>query len=65
MTITFDSVGNRVNPPSPLERRSWSEDFEHENGNYFGTCATCGEEFLGHKRRTTCKLCAAEAPPCP
>ncbi len=36
----------------------WTEDFTHENGNYWNVCATCERQFVGHKRRVTCKLCA-------
>ncbi len=37
--------------------RNYQEDFSHENGNYACKCSTCGLDFLGHKRRTTCKVC--------
>lgn len=37
--------------------RDWKEDAALENGNYFNTCGCCGEQFLGHKRRTVCKVC--------
>ncbi len=40
----------------------WPEDFSHENGNYFRNCFTCKETFRGHKRRTTCKVCASKPP---
>lgn len=36
----------------------WTEDFEHENGNYLCHCSNCGGHFKGHKRRVICKLCA-------
>ncbi len=39
------------------ERRCFAEDIPHENGNYECRCASCGEKFLGHKRRITCKTC--------
>jgi hypothetical protein len=42
--------------------RDWSEDFEHENGNYMCLCTACGNTFVGYKRRTTCKLCAQPEP---
>lgn len=35
----------------------WTEDFEHENGNYYGKCITCGCDFIGHKRRMECRKC--------
>jgi len=39
--------------------RDWTEDAAHENGNYQCLCSTCGNTFIGHKRRVTCKACAA------
>lgn len=36
---------------------NWPEDFPGENGNYQNTCVHCGQPFIGHKRRTTCKVC--------
>jgi hypothetical protein len=38
--------------------RSFSEDFEHENGKYLNRCISCNELFLGLKRRVVCKLCS-------
>lgn len=38
--------------------RDWPEDHEHENGNYYNTCRECGEAFIGHKRRISCRVCA-------
>lgn len=38
-------------------RRDWTEDFEHENGQYLCNCKKCGETFMGHKRRPLCKSC--------
>lgn len=38
--------------------RDWPEDFVHENGEYMNTCHSCGETFIGYKRRVTCKVCA-------
>lgn len=35
----------------------WTEDFEHENGNYHHKCLTCGCDFIGHKRRMECRKC--------
>lgn len=43
-----------------MSDRDWPEDFPHENGNYENYCFRCGETFLGHKRRMTCKKCVAE-----
>lgn len=42
------------------EENDWTEDSDHENGNYFGKCSTCGCDFIGHKRRFICKKCKAE-----
>lgn len=42
----------------PAGPRDWAEDFSHENGQYSCICTTCREQFVGHKRRVTCKLCA-------
>lgn len=42
--------------------RDWTEDFGHENGNYQCICGDCGETFIGHKRRVTCKKCASPQP---
>lgn len=47
--------------PNAESARDWSEDFPHENGNYQNKCNTCEKLFMGHKRRGTCKLCAAPA----
>src|SRR4051812_11549193 len=38
--------------------RNWCEDFSHENGKYFNTCCICKKDFLGHKRRVSCKECS-------
>lgn len=38
--------------------RSWPEDFHRENGNYLCRCVYCGHDFIGHKRRCVCRLCA-------
>jgi len=37
----------------------WTEDFEHENGNYQNHCHKCKALFFGHKRRIVCKKCAS------
>lgn len=39
----------------------WTEDFAHENGNYYEGCATCGLEFIGHKLRHICRKCHYDA----
>lgn len=42
--------------------KDWTEDFEHENGNYQCLCISCQSYFLGYKRRNTCKECASTIP---
>jgi hypothetical protein len=39
--------------------RDWPgpESAPRENGRYYNTCAVCGEQFLGSKRRAVCKCC--------
>jgi len=37
--------------------RSWEEDFDGENGRYTNECCVCKKEFIGHKRRVSCKQC--------
>ncbi len=37
--------------------RDFTEDFEHENGNYENICMTCGQHFIGHKQRILCREC--------
>ena len=36
----------------------WPEDFTHENGRYCQKCVYCSKEFIGHKSRIVCKICA-------
>jgi len=43
--------------------RSWPEDSSHENGNYSNICVHCLRGFVGHKRRPSCKVCAATPSP--
>lgn len=40
--------------------KDWTEDFQHENGNYSNTCCICKAIFVGHKRRVICKVCVKE-----
>ena len=40
-----------------IKDRSWTEDFELENGNYRCICYKCRNQFEGHKRRVVCKIC--------
>ena len=39
----------------------YPEDAENENGNYSNLCI-CGTEFIGHKRRVMCRVCATTPP---
>src|SRR4051812_33049297 len=41
-----------------VTERDWQEDFSHENGNYVCQCHHCWHMFVGHKRRTSCKICS-------
>ena len=55
----LDEIPKRPSGPftfhhTPLD---WVEDAGHENGNYTCLCSSCGSEFIGHKRRVTCKVC--------
>ena len=43
-------------------KRDWTEDAAHENGEYSCLCSTCGNRFVGHKRRVTCKACTHPQP---
>lgn len=51
-------------PPVVLDgvvgTRNWHEDFSDENGQYLGKCFQCGNWFIGHKHRMTCKLCDSD-----
>ena len=40
--------------------KDWTEDFSHENGNYACICHKCKAQFIGHKRRITCRECYRE-----
>jgi len=51
--------GWRLLKDSTYDERSWPEDASHENGNYSCCCCHCGRMFMGHKRRVSCKVCAA------
>lgn len=35
----------------------WHSDTSHENGSYVNICHSCGNQFRGHKRRVTCRVC--------
>lgn len=45
----------------PVYPGDWAEDFlsfKFENGYYQNVCMDCKHTFMGHKRRTICKICA-------
>ena len=44
------------------EERDFPEDFKYENGNYEHKCTSCGQKFIGHKRRFICKECNSKKP---
>jgi hypothetical protein len=46
------------NATTGTEAGDWLEDAAHENGNYQNICYECGNKFVGHKGRVTCKVCA-------
>lgn len=37
--------------------QDWEEDRSHESGNYVNECCHCGQHFIGHKRRVSCRMC--------
>lgn len=49
-------------PLNASPEANWTEDFAHENGQYQCLCCKCEKVFMGHKRRTVCKLCAPPLP---
>lgn len=53
-------AGFMAAPKEKPADRDWLEDAKHENGNYECRCHQCGMFFIGHKRRVTCKACAAK-----
>ncbi len=56
-----DYLANIVKPfvmRSLYSDGDWTEDFSHENGNYINACIVCKNEFMGHKRRVVCRVCA-------
>lgn len=40
-----------------FNERSYPEDFEFENGQYYIKCNDCGLDFMGNKHRFVCKKC--------
>jgi hypothetical protein len=53
------AAGFKVLKDTTHAERSWSEDRDHENGNYTCKCMVCLREFTGYKRRTVCVACFA------
>ena len=51
--------GYKLLKDTTFEDRSWPDDFIGENGSYYNGCHRCLRQFLGHKRRVTCRSCAA------
>lgn len=49
-----------MNPLLSNPECDWPEDFDHENGNYLSKCYACGNYFIGHKRRFTCRKCVKD-----
>lgn len=41
---------------TPEHARDWNDT--GENANYLCRCHACSAQFVGHKRRVTCRLCA-------
>ena len=56
MSVIIQTLAEHWNDPG-LESRSFDEDHELENGNYTNICIDCHRQFIGHKRRLTCKKC--------
>lgn len=40
--------------------RSWTEDYNQENGKYQSKCSTCRKLFIGNKHRVICKECSIQ-----
>lgn len=38
-------------------KHDWKEDWKLENGQYIRKCFTCCVDFIGHKKRSYCKIC--------
>ena len=47
----------RRGTPTTAQDRNYPADNAHANGNYHHRCFRCGCEFVGHKRRRTCRAC--------
>ena len=48
--------GFRILRDTTHAERSWPEDVG-ENSWYSNVCCNCGRDFLGYKRRVTCRVC--------
>lgn len=60
---TGTSVSSKTPPiiiRSANRESDWVEDFAGENGNYMNTCKYCGNQFIGHKLRRVCLICAID-----
>lgn len=55
------SIGSDGEPETnEFKLRSWEEDFDGENGRYISKCCICKKDFVGRKRRVSCKQCKAK-----
>lgn len=59
MSLQRPHWGCEIHGTEATKKRSWPEDFPHENGRYLCRCVHCGHTFEGHKRRVSCKVCAS------
>lgn len=46
--------------PETIIGGDWDEDAARENEKYQCRCCNCGNLFIGHKRRVTCRACVKE-----
>jgi len=51
----FYGAGTSLNCPRHFDE-DWPEGLARDDC----TCSRCGNPFVGHKRRTTCKICSTE-----
>ena len=54
----------RESAATTASARDWTEDYADGENQYQCKCSTCGHSFFGHKRRVTCKVCAAVTTAC-
>ena len=54
-TLEYD---NTFEETIKQDERNYTEEFNHENGMYANICTECNNQFIGHKRRIVCKVCA-------